>query len=122
MTLTVYTARITYRGADRLDVTRGSAGPDGLPFSPSPKILWPMIKLRRERGVIAEREAWPKYAADYTAEMRASYRDNRPAWDALLARDEITLCCYCSGDPAFCHRTLLAEILGKLGANVCGER
>lgn len=34
MTL-LYTARITYSGSDRLDVTRLTAGPEGLPFAPS---------------------------------------------------------------------------------------
>lgn len=50
-----------------------------------------------------------------------SYRDHRAAWDALLARDEVTLVCYCT-DAAHCHRTVLSGILGKLGATVCGER
>jgi len=57
----------------------------------------------------------------YTAEMRASYRERRLTWDALLAHAEVTLVCYCN-DPAHCHRTLLAGILGKLGADVRGER
>lgn len=109
MTLAVYTARISYAGADRLDVTRKSAGPDGLPFAPSLRILSPMLT------------AWPTYVRAYTAEMRTSYRERRAAWDALLAREEVTLVCYCA-DPAYCHRTLLAEILGKLGAHVDGER
>lgn len=122
MTLRVYTARISYRGADRLDVTRMGEDPIGIVFAPSWNILGPMIRLRRAQGVEAERLAWPQYVRDYTAEMRSGYRDNRPDWDALLSRDEVTLCCFCSGDPAYCHRTLLAEILGKLGANVCGER
>lgn len=115
----VYAARVDYIGLDRLDVTRKSAGLAGLPFAPSWRILGPMIALRRSGG--DERAAWPGYAADYTAEMRASFRASRPAWDALLARDEVTLVCYCA-DPAFCHRTLLAEILSKLGAKPCGER
>ena len=64
---------------------------------------------------------WPRYVADYTHEMRMSYRRNRLAWDALLARSEVTLLCYCT-DANFCHRTVLAGILGKLGAVVKGER
>lgn len=119
MTLAVYTARVTYAGPDRLDVTRKSAGPDGTAFAPSSKILRPMIALRRAGG--DELAAWPRYVEDYTAEMRASYREQRTAWDALLSRAEVTLCCYCT-DPAHCHRTVLAEILGKLGATVHGER
>lgn len=121
MTLTVYTARATYSGPDRMDVARSSAGPDGLPVAPSWGILRPMLELRRSEGAMAVAYAWPKYAADYTAEMRTSYRDHRAAWDALLARDEVTLLCYCT-DPAHCHRTMLSEILAKLGADARGER
>lgn len=115
----VYTARISYAGTERLDITRKSAGPDGLPFAPSWRILGPMLALRRA-GVPAA-WAWRRYVEEYTAEMRASYREQRAAWDRLLARDEVTLVCYCT-DAAHCHRTLLAEILGKLGAQVQGER
>jgi uncharacterized protein YeaO (DUF488 family) len=121
MTLGVYTARVTYAGPDRLDITRSKAGPDGLPFAPSWKILRPMLELRREQGAMAAAYAWPQYVSAYTAEMRASYRDHRAAWDQLLARDAVTLLCYCT-DPAQCHRTVLAGILGKLGADVRGER
>jgi hypothetical protein len=120
VTLLVHTARVNYRGADRLDVTRKSAGADGLPFAPSGRILWPMITLRR-RDPSAVGAAWPGYVDEYTAEMRHSYREHRPAWTALLARPEVTLVCYCT-DPAHCHRTVLAEILGKLGATSAGER
>ena len=116
---TVHTARVTYSGPDRLDITRASGGPEGLPFAPSWRILRPMIALRRARG--DELAAWPQYVDDYTAEMRESYRTRRPAWDALLARDEVTLVCYCTV-AARCHRTVLAGILSKLGATVRGER
>lgn len=118
MTLRVYTARIDYDGHDRLDVTRKSAEA-GLPFAPSWAILRPMLALRRRGG--DERSAWLEYVADYTEEMRSSYRERRLAWEALLAHDEVTLLCYCT-DPAHCHRTVLAGILGKLGADVRGER
>jgi hypothetical protein len=116
----VYTQRVTYSGPDRLDIARSSAGPDGLPFAPSWTILRPMLNLRRSsEGLTAW--AWRKYSAQYTEEMRRSYVSNRAAWDALLARDEVTLLCYCT-DPVHCHRTVLAGILAKLGAEVRGER
>ena len=127
----IYTARVSYSGSDRLDITRKSAGPDGLPFAPSWRILKPMLRLRRAAALSESRSqgisaaatayAWPQYVEDYTAEMRASYRDHRAAWDRILARDEVTLVCYCV-DPLRCHRTLLAEILAKLGAVPRGER
>lgn len=84
--------------------------------------------------------AWITYVPAYMAEMRLSYRGeqpkvwepveaeawangvrpNRPAWEALLARSRVVLACYCV-DPTRCHRTLLAGILGKLGADVREE-
>lgn len=117
----IYTARVSYRGADRLDVTRKSAGPDGLPFAPSWRILRPVLAARRASGPVAVAYAWPQYAADYTAEMRASFRKHRAAWSALLSRDEVTLVCYCTS-ATHCHRFLLAEILVKLGVTYHGER
>lgn len=117
----VYTARVSYRGGDRLDITRKSAGPDGLPFAPSWRILRPALAARRAGGPVAVAYAWPQYAADYTAEMRTSYRGHRAAWEALLRRDEVTLVCYCK-DPLFCHRRLLAELLVACRATYSGER
>lgn len=128
----LYTARVSYRGPDRLDVTRKSAPPEGLPFAPSWTILRPALVARdlaeghRRRGAedtaqVIEKTAWDTYVPAYQEEMQRSYRTQRPAWDALLAREEVTLCCYCT-DPARCHRTLLAAILVKLGAMYKGER
>ena len=134
MTLIVHTARVSYDGADRLDVTRKSAGPDGIVFAPSWAILRPALKARevadwllkaslweREAAERIEREAWEAYVPAYIAEMRESWRANRHTWRALLARESVTLVCYCT-DPARCHRTPLAGILAKLGATVAGER
>lgn len=117
-TFAVHTARITYAGPDRLDVTRKSGDPT---FAPSWQILGPVLTMRKLYGATGVLQVWPRYVEDYTAEMRISYRINRPAWDALLARDSATLVCYCV-DPVHCHRTVLAEILGKLGSTVRGER
>ncbi len=142
MSLTVHTARVSYGGADRLDVSRKSAGPDGVAFAPSWAILRPALDLMQNASAtlsfakldppkasadevkfaaIVQHSAWALYSAAYAAEMRESYRTQRAAWDALLARESVTLVCYCT-DPARCHRTLLAGILAKLGATVAGER
>jgi hypothetical protein len=126
-----WTARISTRDSDCFDITRKSGGPDGEAFAPSWAILRPALDARREGdrlrkaldvsgSTFIERQAWDRYVPAYTAEMRASYRDNRAAWDALLARSRVVLVCYCT-DAARCHRTLLAGILGKLGAHVRGE-
>lgn len=132
MPLMVYTARVNYRGPDRLDVTRKSAGPEGLPFAPSWAILRPALEARsraREHRMlgaealaqVVEKAAWDAYVPAYQEEMRRSYRRCRPVWDCLLERKEVTLCCYCT-DHEHCHRTLLAAILVRLGATYKGER
>lgn len=117
MTLLVRTARVSYRGPDALDVTRKSAKPRDITFAPSWRILRPALDARSNGHL---EEAWPGYVADYTHEMRQSYRENRERWEELLARETVTLCCYCS-DPLHCHRTLLAGFLVKLGARYEGE-
>lgn len=117
--LHVYTARVTYQGPDRLDITRKSGGPSGWPFAPSWRLLSPYLAKRRQ-GALTSPD-WERYRAAYTEEMRASYRRARGAWEALLSRPEVTLVCYCP-DPARCHRRLLAALLVRCGASDRGER
>jgi len=119
MTLIVHTAHITYAGYDRIDITRKSGVSPGIEFAPSWRLLSPILAARR-RGESLE-PLWPAYVEQYTAEMRASYRGRYPAWSWLLEQHEITLVCYCT-DAARCHRTVLAEILAKLGGEIRGER
>ena len=130
MPLIVHTARVSYAGPDRLDVTRKSAGPEGIAFAPSWDILNPALEHREavrqfcsgNPAVAAtlEHAMWRLYRAAYRGEMRESYRTQRAAWDAVLRRERVVLVCYC-GDPSRCHRTLLASILAKLGATNAGE-
>lgn len=141
MTLQVWTARITYAGPDALDVTRATAHNVGLVmnrdvpgaiFAPS----WSIVNRIQREFEMADREraygraqradhivqaSWIAYARKYTVEMRLSYKQHRTGWDALLKRETVTLCCFCV-EQAYCHRTLLAAILGKLGAQIMGER
>ena len=117
VSLLVRTCRVYYRGPDRLDVTRMSAKAEGIAFAPSWGILRPALDARRDGRLD---EAWPGYLADYMSEMRRSFREQRAAWDALLARETVTLVCYCVQADR-CHRTLLAGILAKLGATYEGE-
>lgn len=112
MILRVHTARLSYGGPDRFDVTRGNATPESLPFAPP----WQLV-----RGAKSGEIPWDRYVDHYLTCMRASYRENRAAWDAILSRDVVTLVCFCVDDRK-CHRAILAGILGKLGAVVIGER
>lgn len=137
MTLRVYTARIGTRGlTDAMDVTRKSARGDGLAFAPSWEILRPALDdLKNGADLVGyaqdphndllgrymQHRAWARYYTAFLREMRESYRRDRRPWDRLLARDSVTLLCYCA-DPAFCHRTILAEdILPRLGAERAHE-
>ncbi len=153
--LRVWTARVSYRGADRLDVTRKSTDPIGIVFAPSESILWPTIELRhvaeslckaaslaRKNGAdervsegekaarIIEDAAWKLYTPLYLAEQRAGYGSRktpgplRSAWDSVLAREEVTFCCFCNLATCMghCHRLLLAGAFERIGAQYMGER
>lgn len=112
---TVHTAQIgRYGGADRLDITIKSAPPEGRPFAPD---RWDLV-LGAKRGTISPRE----YREYYTALMVHSQTVHPTAWAALLARDRVTLLCYCAPTFRVCHRRLLAEILVGCGAHDAGER
>lgn len=118
--LRVWTARVSWRGEGRLDITRKS-GTAGLFLAPSWAILRPALDARRAGGAESNALAWARYVPAYVAEMRASYRTNVEAWKELLAAGERTLVCYCT-DAAHCHRRLLASMLVKCGAVDMGER
>lgn len=140
---TVRTARVNFRGPDRLDITRGTGSGDGLVFAPS----WPLLRgALDERRASAdatrdalslpnedEREdaldaarlrwdaAWLRYRAAYIEEMRASYRTHRAAWERVLSRESVTMVCYCT-DALRCHRAIIGGvILPRLGAQYLGE-
>lgn len=158
MTLRFWTSSYRYAGPDRIDVTAVGvaraiqAGKDapGRSWAPSPKILWPAkhhldLVAALERRAIALTGTEPgaavaimatellakvehAYRDAYVNELRQSYRAHRPAWQALLARDEITCVCFCArrepgeGQRHTCHRAVLASVLVKLGAVDMGER
>lgn len=108
----VWTARISTRDSDAFNITRKTGCPT---FAPS----WPLVRTALTNGLSAE-ELWQSYARSYLREMSISYHENRPEWEALLARPRVVLTCYCT-DPSRCHRTLLGRILERLGASFKGE-
>lgn len=148
MSLLVYTARYSFRDPDRLDITRGGndrqrrerklerkADPSkmGLLLAPSEALLWPFKRRRDELEKAHERgaldadefaregaELFFEYTTAYRLEMRASYRERRPEWDALLRRRRVVLVCFCSNWKQ-CHRSLAARFLRACGALNCGE-
>jgi uncharacterized protein YeaO (DUF488 family) len=119
VTLLVHTARISYGGPDRLDITRKGNHELGVLFAPSDALLWPYVAKRRE-GVETQ-EDFDAYREAFTVEMRRSYVKYRVQWHVLLARESVTLVCFCT-DPQRCHRRLVAGMLVKLGAIYEGER
>lgn len=123
MTLKVYTARMGLKDPDYLDVSlqgnlRRLHRGIGRAFAPSPHLLYPFL-TKRKHGGLTEAD-WQRYVERYTAEMRASYRERRSAWDELLSWERVVLLCFCT-DPNQCHRRVLASILVTLGATDCGE-
>jgi len=125
--------------------------PPGAPFAPSWAILQPSkAGTKRAQELLAggyeveakkkRDEVWRLYRQLYFAEMlvssgrpapagwernveaalRHGVRPQPEAWNELLARPEIVLLCYCT-DPEHCHRTLLAGVLQRLGAEFFGE-
>lgn len=117
--LRVFTAHLGYDGPDRLDVSRQGSDPFGVVFAPS----WELLRSYKDkkRAGRADRAAWARYEAAYRAEMATSAAVRAAHWERLLARDVVTLCCYCwSGNP--CHRQVLAHVLAARGATYEGER
>ena len=104
----IYTSRIDYPGDDAIDV---SALTGNQAFAP----LWPVVRDFK-RG----RLTWDEYKDEYVSLMRASYKENRLAWDHVLQRERVVLVCFCP-DVSNCHRLLLARIFEKLGAMYLGE-
>ena len=104
----IYTSRINYNGADRIDITVKSGVQA---FAPS----WSMVMAYKSGKMNPD-----EYQALYLARMRQSYVENRAVWDKYLKRERLVFCCYCLAGN-FCHRILLAEIFVKLGGEYCGE-
>lgn len=101
-----------YRGPDGLDITIKSSRGLGRTFAPP---SWDMV-LGVKRGTVSELH----YRDWYLNVLRTSYRTQPRAWQQLLALPKVVLLCYCRPG-TFCHRHLLADVLGKLGAELHGE-
>lgn len=118
MPLSVWTARLHYRGSDRLDITRNGRDPVGHVFAPSERL----VELVKETSYKADSyKSWKTYEREYSIEMGTSYLSYRKVWESVLSRDLVTLVCYCSS-PTRCHRSLLAKLLEEQGAVYLGER
>jgi len=106
--LEVYTANTDYIDPDELDVTVKTGNPT---FAPT----WDMVRMYKD-GELSK----ALYTSIYEDLMVKSYWDNPEEWKALLAKDRVVLKCYCR-PYTFCHRTLLGNILQRMGATFKGE-
>ena len=123
----ICTSHYSTRDRDRVDITR--AGCDrakaanrtapGEVLAPSAALVFPTLRALKAAASDEARGAiWTGYRAAYLDEIRARWRGGRRAEiEALLDRPRVVLVCFCR-DPRRCHRTIAAEILGKIGAGL----
>ena len=130
--MNLWTARINYCGADRVDISRAGcdrarkAGCEtpGEFLAPSAGLVFPALRRMKEATTAHERQVvWHEYATAYHLEMLATYKARRPEWEAFLRRERATIVCYCApvNGVLRCHRMLAAAYLARLGATHCGE-
>ena len=112
--LTVYTAqRGHYQGRDGLNLTPTRAR--GLAQAFVPADLDIFAQAHAGTISVAEFRTW------YLHAMRQSYRCQRARWLLVLRRSRVVLLCTCPPGTTHCHRYLLADMLGTLGARLGGE-
>jgi len=105
MKLVVRSARVWYRGEDRIDVTVKSGTGIGKYLAPS----WEMVR-EFKRG----RLSWEGYERMYLERLRDVWRFRRWVFRRLFLMGRVTFVCYCQSDER-CHRRLLREVLKKIG-------
>lgn len=129
MRLALYTARLSCRDPDCIDIARGGcdrARAAGKPtpgefLAPSAALVFPTLRaLKAAASIEAKDLVFATYAAAYRIEMLSSYASRRGEWNALLGQARAVLTCFCT-EPERCHRTLASGFLAKLGAKYRGE-
>lgn len=119
--LRFHTARVSYGGPGRIQITAAGDDEFGKNFAPTWKLVnWGKSMLAHASTEAAKEWAFKAYAERYRMQMLLRFKSHRSAWDELLMREEAVLCCFCNHH-AHCHRYLLAEFLQKLGATYLGE-
>lgn len=113
----VYTSRIGYTGADRLDTTVKSGNGLGKLLAPT----WELVGGIKHHETQGADPRWLKYSPitqeqyvqGYYELLRARYQANAKAFLTILQLDRVVCCCYCKAG-IFCHRHLAVEILEKI--------
>jgi hypothetical protein len=102
--LKIFTATVSYRGEDRLDISRGTGTGVGLLLAPSLALLRHVLDLRMRQLMSIRR--WREFESRYAAEVA-------PHLDEVLAElawhESATLCCHCREH--HCHRVKAATLL-----------
>jgi uncharacterized protein YeaO (DUF488 family) len=107
----IFTARIWYRGDDRLDITFDAKSP----FAPLRDTL-DQYRSERKRCLLCHdfdgmKKAWHRYQVDYIARIEREYRLHPELFKrSIFDKDRVVLVCYCPS-PDICHRGLLADYL-----------
>ena len=102
--LDIYTARVSYKGDDRVDV---SANGGYFIFVPPKQLLFDY-----RFGKMTEK----KFQKTYFEFLRNSYVNHRHAWDNLLSSSQLVFVCNCNAEGKSCHRFVILDFLKKLGA------
>lgn len=109
--LQVFTAHVSYRGPDRLNITALAQDPVGKYFAPT----WDLVTRFKKHEIFEE-----EFESLYRGQMHLSQLERPDRWQELLSRERVILVCFCRPD-RFCHRFILANILEKQGAQALGE-
>ena len=115
----LYTSRIAYRGADRLDTTVKSGGGLGKLLAPT----WVLVGGVKRHETQDRDARWLKYRPltheqytdGYYGLLRERYKAASAPFMELVQRERLVICCYCAAS-AFCHRHLAVDILSKIAA------
>ncbi len=112
----IYTSRIAYRGADRLDTTVKSGEGLGKLLAPTWALVGGIKRHETEgrdpRWLRYEPLTQEQYIDGYYAVVRERYKADATPFLELLERERLVICCYCAG--TFCHRYLAVDILAKI--------
>ena len=121
--MNLWTARITYAGSDRLDITVKNTAVGSLGWLLAPS--WALVGGHKLSVALAannrtEIQRWKAYQPlshdQYTERfyqiVREKYRTHPAAFLELIRQDR-SLCCFCQKD-VFCHRHLAADIVMKI--------
>lgn len=116
----IYTSRIMYRGADRLDTTVKSGAGLGKLLAPT----WELVGGVKHHETQGRDARWLKYTPltheqyidGYYALLQQRYKADTVSFISLLQWERLVICCYCPAAGAFCHGHLAADILSKFAA------